>query len=149
MNIRDKIRSESYRIKKPQLFSFQECLWFLDMNLDDCMHTVLQDKVLKLLRIKGELILIEISEDKDDVVTKVLKGEIDDPEVVLQFVKEWFDMDRNISGFYEILKNDPDLAPLARNYRGLRLVGIPDFFEVLCWCVIGQQINLAFAYKVK
>lgn len=28
-------------------------------------------------------------------------------------------------------------------------MGIPDLFEALCWGIIGQQINLAFAYTLK
>jgi DNA-3-methyladenine glycosylase II len=29
------------------------------------------------------------------------------------------------------------------------MVGIPDLFECVCWCVLGQQINLEFAYRLK
>jgi DNA-3-methyladenine glycosylase II len=32
---------------------------------------------------------------------------------------------------------------------GLRIVGIPDLFEAICWAITGQQINLAFAYTLK
>src|SRR5699024_1206194 len=32
---------------------------------------------------------------------------------------------------------------------GLRIIGIHDLFEALCWGDIGQQINLAFAYTLK
>jgi len=28
-------------------------------------------------------------------------------------------------------------------------MGIPNLFESLCWCIIGQQINLTFAYRLK
>jgi DNA-3-methyladenine glycosylase II len=38
---------------------------------------------------------------------------------------------------------------MALDYDGLRLMGIPDLFEALCWSIIGQQINLTFAYKLK
>ena len=41
------------------------------------------------------------------------------------------------------------MGPLCQKYFGLRLIGIPELFEALCWCVIGQQINLTFAYKLK
>ena len=33
--------------------------------------------------------------------------------------------------------------------RGYRIVGQPDLFESLVWAVIGQQINLSFAYTLK
>jgi DNA-3-methyladenine glycosylase II len=50
---------------------------------------------------------------------------------------------------YELVKQDAILSELVTRYSGLRIVGIPDLFEVLCWAVIGQQINLTFAYTLK
>lgn len=41
------------------------------------------------------------------------------------------------------------LSDLGKKFYGLRLVGIPDLFEALCWAIMGQQVNLAFAYKLK
>ncbi|THG91921.1 hypothetical protein AJ85_00740 [Alkalihalobacillus alcalophilus ATCC 27647 = CGMCC 1.3604] len=29
------------------------------------------------------------------------------------------------------------------------IIGIPDLFEALTWAIIGQQINLTFAYTLK
>jgi len=46
-------------------------------------------------------------------------------------------------------ERDPILHPLIQKYRGLRIVGITDLFEALTWAVIGQQINLPFAYTLK
>ena len=34
-------------------------------------------------------------------------------------------------------------------YYGLRTLGIPDLFEALSWGIIGQQINLTYAYTLK
>ncbi|KJB85203.1 hypothetical protein AZ66_26120, partial [Paenibacillus sp. E194] len=34
-------------------------------------------------------------------------------------------------------------------FSGLRIIGIPDLFEAMSWGIIGQQINLAFAYTLK
>jgi DNA-3-methyladenine glycosylase II len=41
------------------------------------------------------------------------------------------------------------MKPLAKKYFGLRLIGIPELFETLCWAIIGQHINLQFAYSLK
>ena len=46
-------------------------------------------------------------------------------------------------------ENDQILKPLVKKYNGLRLIGIPDLFEALVWAIIGQQINLTFAYMLK
>ncbi|MBO0478687.1 DNA-3-methyladenine glycosylase 2 family protein [Vagococcus fluvialis] len=34
-------------------------------------------------------------------------------------------------------------------FYGLRLVGMPDFYEAITWGILGQQINLQFAYTLK
>ena len=46
-------------------------------------------------------------------------------------------------------QKDPLLKMPTQNFYGLRVIGIPDLFEALCWGVLGQQINLTFAYSLK
>ena len=46
-------------------------------------------------------------------------------------------------------KKDDLLAPLVKAYHGYRIVGQPDLFESLVWAILGQQINLSFAYTLK
>ena len=38
---------------------------------------------------------------------------------------------------------------MVSEYNSLRIMAIPDLFEAVCWSIIGQQINLTFAYKLK
>jgi len=38
---------------------------------------------------------------------------------------------------------------LIKDTRGLPLIGIPSFLEAISWAIIGQQINLTFAYALK
>ncbi|WP_315821020.1 hypothetical protein [Paraflavitalea speifideaquila] len=38
---------------------------------------------------------------------------------------------------------------MTRDFKGFRLIGIHDLYEALCWSIIGQQINLNFAYTLK
>jgi DNA-3-methyladenine glycosylase II len=137
-----------YKIPIPENFSFQECLWFLDRNYDDCLHEVRQDSVRKLLSIDNIPTLIEISENDNYLTVKVLVGKPSENDIV-EFVKEWFDIDRDLTDFYQLLSQDSELAYMNLDYNGLRLLGIPNLFEALCWSIIGQQINLTFAYKLK
>lgn len=132
----------------PSQFSFQECLWFLNRNYDDCLHEVRENSVLKLLSINEILTLIEIKQFDKYLQIEVLLGEYDE-EKIRQFVTEWFDLERDLSPFYNLLAQDQDLKYMTSSYYGLRLLGIPDLFEALCWSIIGQQINLHFAYKLK
>lgn len=44
---------------------------------------------------------------------------------------------------------DPRLAPLVARRRGLRLALTPTAFDGLCWAIVGQQINIAFASALR
>jgi AraC family transcriptional regulator of adaptative response / DNA-3-methyladenine glycosylase II len=43
----------------------------------------------------------------------------------------------------------PALAPLIAGRRGLRILQTPDPFDGLIWAIVGQQINLAFAFTLR
>ncbi|MCF2447437.1 DNA repair protein [Dyadobacter sp. CY345] len=132
-------------------FNFNESLWFLNRNFDDCLHTVFENRVRKALLINNKPILIEIVQKDDFLQIKILRGDYqeEDKSELLAYVKEWLDIDRDISPFYELLREDERLSYMEQSFEGLRLVGIPDLFEALCWGIIGQQINLTFAYRLK
>jgi DNA-3-methyladenine glycosylase II len=130
-------------------FDFRETRWFLDRNLDDCMHTVKGEEVRKLVLHNGKPLLLGIHESGGSLIVRALAGKITRPAAVVDFISEWFDLHRDLKPFYRLLRRDHDLAFLAKDFRGFHMVGIPELFETLCWCIIGQQINLEFAYRVK
>jgi DNA-3-methyladenine glycosylase II len=132
----------------PPNFSFTECLWFLDRNYDDCVHTVEGNVVRKVISDGENLALIEISEKDNCLNVNILKYKISE-KYVKNFVEEWFDLERDILPFYAVLKKDADFKFMTTDFNGLRLLGIPNAFEALSWCIIGQQINLTFAYSLK
>ena len=68
---------------------------------------------------------------------------------VVSFIWEWFDLVRDLNLFYELAKGDTLLKKTVQEFHGLRVIGVPDLFEALCWGILGQQINLAFAYTLK
>ncbi len=138
-------------IKKPALFSFAECLWFLDRDYDECLYKVNKTEVMKALQIGGDIFLISVSEQKSNLVITILKGMPNTAQraFILYYVTDWFDINTDIQPFYKLLAANKKLAYMKEEFKGLRLIGIPDLFEALCWSIIGQQINLTFAYKLK
>lgn len=143
------MKLQTIKIPIPKDFSFKECLWFLDRALDDCMHVVENGSVRKLIEGDDKPLLLQISEDASFLIIEILTGKVKNENLVTDYVREWFDLNRNIKPFYKLLKSDADLAFLAEQYKGFHIVGIPDLFEALCWAILGQQINLQFAYKMK
>lgn len=93
--------------------------------------------------------LIEVGETRNYIKITLLKGDVQNKQVILDYIEEWFDLDRDLGPFYKLLKADKDFATLFKKHAGLRMIAIPDLFETLCWSIIGQQINLTFAFKIK
>ncbi|WP_224998802.1 DNA-3-methyladenine glycosylase [Cesiribacter sp. SM1] len=144
--------TSSIQLSAPEIFSFSECLWYLDRNYDESTYQLEGNGIVKLLQLNNSSVLIRISSENKHLQVEALQPAVLSAmewQTVQAYVAEWFDLARNIAPFYGLLQKSPDYAFLARQYRGLRLMGIPDLFECLCWSIIGQQINLSFAYRLK
>ncbi len=138
-------------ISTPMLFNYDECLLFLARSNHEILHTIHNKILYKLLNIHNEFILCKISYSGQKIkVHFPLKTPSQTAVVqVIAYIREWFDLDRNLTPFYKMAQKDKILQQLVKKYDGLRIIGIPDLFEALVWAIIGQQINLTFAYTLK
>jgi DNA-3-methyladenine glycosylase II len=139
------------KITQPDSFSFKECLKFLNRGYDECLYKVDQQSVLRLINLYSGLAFIQVSEIEKYLQIKIYKNNVSDIDVdeCKNYVMDWFDLNRDLRPFYKLLESNQQTQHFAKKYHGLRLMGIVDLFEALCWCVIGQQINLTFAHKIK
>lgn len=138
-------------IPKPALFSFAECLWFLNRNYDDCLHHITPGCLSKAICIDGKDIAFTLQANEQYLLLHVEHGG-DDPLVQQQltaYISDWFDLERDITPFYRLLEKNSRLSYMVKGFAGFRLIGIHDLYEALCWSIIGQQINLNFAYTLK
>jgi len=55
----------------------------------------------------------------------------------------------DVAPFEARAARDPRMAALLARRRGLRMPLTPTGFEGLCWAIIGQQINIAFASSLR
>jgi DNA-3-methyladenine glycosylase II len=136
-----------FKIKTPPEFSYDFSLGFLMRSPKELMHVVNDRSVKKLLKIDGELVLFSVSEGDGHLEVEV-SGERHS-EYIKSYVVEWFDLDTDLAKFYSLAKKDPVLKPIVKKFHGYRIMGQPDLFESLIWAVLGQQINVAFAYSIK
>lgn len=65
--------------------------------------------------------------------------------IALRMLGLWFD----VEAFELRAACDARLAAVVARRRGLRLPLTPTVFDGLCWAIIGQQINLAFASSLR
>jgi DNA-3-methyladenine glycosylase II len=134
-------------IPLPEQFSFDLAVSFLLRSPRELLHRVEGDKVFKALKIEGLIILCSIELEKSNLSVRFLNGKLGtiQKEKVANYIREWFDLETDLTPFYEMAKKDLLLKDLVIKYHGYRIVGQPDLFESLVWAVLGQQINLQLA----
>ncbi|PIE96581.1 DNA-3-methyladenine glycosylase family protein [Bacillus fungorum] len=138
----------------PTEFSFQENLHYLSRSNNECMFHIENNKIYKVIPVQDVNPLVEISMNSDgNIQIRFLEESYTSKksirEAVANYVKEWFDLTTDLAPFYTLAKHDVLLQGPIEQYYGLRTLGIPDLFEALSWGIIGQQINLTFAYTLK
>jgi DNA-3-methyladenine glycosylase II len=135
----------------PKEFSFALSINFLQRSAKEILHRVTDTHVTKLLNVEGSLILFRVSFDRNQLHIDFLKGSPSKKttQLISDFVHEWFDLETDLKPFYAMAAEDKLLRDLTIQFHGYRIVGQPDLFESLVWAVMGQQINLQFAYTIK
>jgi DNA-3-methyladenine glycosylase II len=146
------IDHESYIvIYPPAEFNFEDCLIFLGRSSLEVLYEIKDGSVYKLIKVKDSLILCKIgfSNDAIKVEFPISPVSVHTRKIVAAYIWEWFDLDQDLREFYQVASQDKVLKKLAHKYYGLRIMCIPDLFEALVWAIMGQQINLTFAYTLK
>lgn len=114
------------------------------------LHTTQDDSVTKYLLVGSEEVLFKVSASKAGLIVEfAMNVSAEARAAVSQYIQEWFDLDTNLRPFYQMARTDELLHPLIKKFKGHRIIGQPDLFESLVWAVLGQQINLSFAYTLK
>ncbi|NMH70720.1 DNA-3-methyladenine glycosylase 2 family protein [Bacillus sp. RO3] len=139
------------KIYPPKEFNFAECLLFLGRSDQEILHQIKDECITKLVHIHEELILFKIEDNGEFMKVEFLNGTPSQRarEQVAEYIWEWFELDVNLEHFYQWAAADPILSILTQKYDGLRMISIHDLFEALVWAILGQQINLTFAYTLK
>ncbi|WP_433594814.1 DNA-3-methyladenine glycosylase 2 [Lysinibacillus xylanilyticus] len=141
-------------ITLPENFDMNANLGYLTREKNECMYEIENDTITKVIA-NGEirsLVQVSVVNNVQMVVQFLNESRPSEKwqrEEIVKYIHEWFDLDNDLTPFFEMAKADPLLKMPARKFYGLRVIGIPDLFEALCWGVLGQQINLAFAYSLK
>ena len=136
----------------PQEFDFSQCLKFLARSPLEPCHVVENNNLYKVENFNCKPVLMKIRGHSNntiyiDFLTPRPKKSI--RAQVAKYVWHWFDLDTDLRPFYRMAAKDPVLKNVAKDLYGLRILTIPDLFEAICWAIIGQQINLTFAYTLK
>ncbi len=139
-------------LKIPSIFSYEECLKFLGRNKNECLFSIEEGRVRRLFLFQETPVLVEFKLKKSTQLELRFLNIIPNEAQILavsKYVEKWLNLKYDLNFFYKMAEKNNLLSSLVNKYYGLKLIGIPDFFEAICWAIIGQQINLIFAYTVK
>jgi DNA-3-methyladenine glycosylase II len=70
-------------------------------------------------------------------------------EQIAATLRRTLGLDEELAGFCAVAAGDARLAELAARFAGLRLISTPAPFEAFVWAVLGQQISLHVAFRLK
>jgi len=138
-------------IPVPTEFDFNQNLQFLKRSPREVLHRVEENAVVKLLLLEGEPVLFKVKDSGKGLSVEFINS-APSPRIkqqVKNYIGEWFDLETDITPFYKLARKDDLLKDLVKRHYGYRIIGQPDLFESLVWAVLGQQINLPFAYTLK
>lgn len=138
----------------PPDFSFIQNLGYLQRSTNECLFRIINNKVRKAIATDECTVLVEVWERDEHSLTIEFLGNTKPTtnqamEQVTAYITEWFDFQTDIQPFYALANSDTLLQQAIDAFSGLRIIGIPDLFEAMAWGILGQQINLPFAYTLK
>ncbi|MEK6781983.1 MAG: DNA-3-methyladenine glycosylase [Bacteroidota bacterium] len=138
-------------LSTPKEFSFDLCFSFLKRSPREVLHRIEEESVVKAIYVNNEIVVFRIGHRENELTVEFLteKPSLKIKQKVFAYVREWFDLETDLKPFYSLAKKDDLLKGLVTKYFGYRIIGQPDLFESIIWAVLGQQINLQFAYTLK
>ena len=139
-------------LSAPPEFSFTECLRYLGRSAHESLHIVAGNRVKKIVCCQASPVMLTVSQPSLGAIQVDYQADHYDKSLAARlraYVTDWFDLATDLRPFYDLAQRDALLAIAVERHYGLRMIGIPDLFEALCWAIIGQQINLTFAYTLK
>ncbi|WP_084778011.1 DNA-3-methyladenine glycosylase family protein [Saccharibacillus sacchari] len=141
-------------LRVPSEFSFEENYNHLSTATNESLYTLREGRIYKAIAVGEEDTVVEIAAEGEHYLRiRFIEEPLVDSsalrEGVARYVHDWFDLGTDLKPFYEMAAGDPLLKEAVVSFYGLRNMGIPDLYEAICWGILGQQINLGFAYTLK
>ncbi|WP_241158450.1 DNA-3-methyladenine glycosylase family protein [Cohnella candidum] len=142
------------RLTPPPIFSFEHTLGYMARSANECLYRIENGTIIRCVPVGPHKPVVAVGTDPDGSLSIRISGvepaDLDRVSVpILEYVTDWLDLRTDLAPFFKIADRDPLLCGPAESFRGLRLVGVPDLYEAIGWAILGQQINLPFAYTLK
>lgn len=136
----------------PEPWSFELARRHLMTSSLGTTYQQLNGNLRRVLRLNDKYFLVEFSPSLDRKRLRVtLFGEPSEGQVAQtkSIAKRIFAYDHPLRRVYRMMSRVKTLARLIPDFNGLRIIQTPSVFEMVAIVIMGQQVNLTFAAKVK
>jgi DNA-3-methyladenine glycosylase II len=146
--------NDTLLLEPPLEFRLEENLAYLARSPNECLYQVADGTITRCIPVGQHKPIVSISSEPDGRVRVRIMAVAPAflpfvRDAIAGYIAEWFDWETDLAPFYRMAVQDPLLSGPAEQFYGLRLIGVTDLFEALSWAILGQQINLTFAYTLK
>lgn len=143
--------ARSFQIPLPPSYPIGRILGYLGRDAESLTVQVEGQRFALGLWIDGRPALLR-AELRDREVRAELEGRrlpADAGDQARDYLRRLLGLHADPEPFERLVSASPRLAPLVAGRLGLRIPQTPDLFDGLTWVIVGQQINLAFAYTLR
>jgi DNA-3-methyladenine glycosylase II len=144
------------RLEPRPPYSFAFALRYFARRAGEICDRALDGRYRRLFALPEGLVLAEIAPTDDGALLLSvrapdgLRADLDAAAAHLApIVRQTFGLDDDDTPLLAAAAGDPDLAALLHAQAGLRLISTPEPFEAFVWAVLGQQISLHVAFRLK
>ena len=137
-----------FRLQLPEGFRTQDALAYHGRDPLSLTERVVGQTLFKALRLDGEDRVLELSFQEGEVSCG-MAGAAVDLALLRHRAVRMLGLDSDPLPFERSVARDPAFSALVAHRPGLRIPLTADVWESLVWAILGQQVNLAFAYTMR
>lgn len=143
-------RTDRYRIAYNGPFHLEQTLAYLGRDPENLAERVEGRTYTRYFPVDGRPVAVTLTlGERDCAVTAPRPARAEDALALHLTLRRCLGLEQPLAGFYRRAREHHVFAPLVVALRGVRIPQLPSLWEALCWAVVGQQINLAFAYRLR
>ncbi|MEE8396701.1 MAG: AlkA N-terminal domain-containing protein [bacterium] len=139
-----------YRFRYGGPFNAARTLAYLGRDPESLSERLEDGGYCRYFPVAGQPVAVRLTLGKADCRVELQKPL--DPAGYLELhdtVRRFLGLDQPLREFYRVARENAVMAPLVGALPGVRIPQLPTLWEALSWAVVGQQINLTFAYRLR
>lgn len=143
--------SASFTLILPRDYSPRYALRMAGRDSESVLEQVRGDTIVRALAHRGGDAVLTIRLERGKAICAVTGQAMDAGGVATahRYARRILGLTGEPGAFERRGLSDPDLARLIAGRRGLRIPQTATVFEALVWAIVGQQVNLSFAYRLR